>query len=240
MGKFKDLTGQTIGRWQVLNIAFRKNGHIYYHCRCTCEKQTEKDVSACHLQTKRSLSCGCLRNEKTSNRQKIDITGQRFGKLIVLKEAGKTKDGHTTWLCQCDCGKQKIICGKSLRQGLTKSCGCTKSFGEETITKILIKNNIPFESEKSFDDCRYPDTNFQAKFDFWVNNEYLIEYDGKQHFGIGGWNDDENFKICKKHDEFKNNWVKNKGINLIRIPYTIKLKDITIDMLKPETSQFLI
>ena len=43
MGKFIDLTGQTFGRWKVLNIAFRKNGKIYYHCQCQCENKTEKD-----------------------------------------------------------------------------------------------------------------------------------------------------------------------------------------------------
>jgi hypothetical protein len=44
----------------------------------------------------------------------------------------------------------------------------------------LLKNaNINFTIEKSFEKCRYPETNFEAKFDFWVNDEYLIEYDGK-------------------------------------------------------------
>lgn len=48
-----------------------------------------------------------------------DITGQRFGKVVVIKYIGQSK-----WLCKCDCGNQKIIDGRRLRKGDTKSCGC--------------------------------------------------------------------------------------------------------------------
>ena len=55
-----------------------------------------------------------------------NLTGQRFGKLIVLERAENDKFGKTRWLCQCDCGNQKIINGTSLLRGLTVSCGCNK------------------------------------------------------------------------------------------------------------------
>lgn len=48
----------------------------------------------------------------------IDITNQRFGSLVALEYVG-----NQSWLCQCDCGKQKVIRAHSLRSGLTKSCG---------------------------------------------------------------------------------------------------------------------
>ena len=54
----------------------------------------------------------------------IDITGQTFGKLTVLKEAGRNSENRATWVCKCECGKEAIVIGKSLRQGHTKSCGC--------------------------------------------------------------------------------------------------------------------
>ena len=54
----------------------------------------------------------------------IDMIGKRFGKLLVLSEAGRDKHRNILWLCRCDCGKEKIISGSSLRSGLTKSCGC--------------------------------------------------------------------------------------------------------------------
>lgn len=54
----------------------------------------------------------------------IDLTGQRFGKLVVIKRA----DNHgrrTAWLCLCDCGTEKVVIAESLRSGNTKSCGCS-------------------------------------------------------------------------------------------------------------------
>ena len=53
-----------------------------------------------------------------------DLTGQRFGRLLVIEYSSKNKWGNATWLCRCDCGNEKIICSNSLKRGLTKSCGC--------------------------------------------------------------------------------------------------------------------
>lgn len=57
-------------------------------------------------------------------RRVIDLTGQKFGYLTVLKYAGINKYNHATWQCICECGNQKIIEGQSLREGNTRSCGC--------------------------------------------------------------------------------------------------------------------
>ena len=57
----------------------------------------------------------------------IDLTGQVFGRLTVLKREGSDKHGKAMWLCQCSCGNQKVINGASLRRGLTVSCGCKKA-----------------------------------------------------------------------------------------------------------------
>lgn len=53
----------------------------------------------------------------------IDLTGQRFGRLTVIKQYGVAKSGHALWDCKCDCGNTKIISSNQLR-GLTRSCGC--------------------------------------------------------------------------------------------------------------------
>jgi len=65
----------------------------------------------------------------------IDLTGQRFGRLVVIKRVENTKTGQTRWLCLCDCGKEKVIYGNSLRQELTKSCGCLS-------IEITVKRNF--------------------------------------------------------------------------------------------------
>lgn len=54
----------------------------------------------------------------------IDLTGQRFGRLVVLGRAGSDNAGHPKWLCRCDCGNTVIARGAYLRGGNTQSCGC--------------------------------------------------------------------------------------------------------------------
>jgi hypothetical protein len=43
-----------------------------------------------------------------------------------------------------------------------------------------------FETQKTFDSCRSTKTNAKLKFDFYVNNDFLLEYDGRQHFEVAG------------------------------------------------------
>lgn len=56
--------------------------------------------------------------------QKLDLTGQKFGKLLAVRDVGKTKFGVYNWLCECECGNTKIVRVMSLTSGNTKSCGC--------------------------------------------------------------------------------------------------------------------
>ena len=70
-------------------------------------------------------------------RNKIGI---RYGRLIVIKFAGRTWAGQILWLCKCDCGKKIIVRRGSLQSGNTKSCGClqkesAKEKGEKRIGK---------------------------------------------------------------------------------------------------------
>lgn len=54
----------------------------------------------------------------------IDLTGQRFGRLTVIQRSGSGSGGSAMWRCLCDCGTEVVVIGQSLRQGLTRSCGC--------------------------------------------------------------------------------------------------------------------
>ena len=54
----------------------------------------------------------------------IDLKGLRFVHLVVTERAGADKHGHVMWLCQCDCGNQKVVKGHKLLSGDYKSCGC--------------------------------------------------------------------------------------------------------------------
>lgn len=55
----------------------------------------------------------------------IDLTGQRFGRLVVLsRHRDNDKQGATRWSCRCDCGASTIVRRSDLRDGNTRSCGC--------------------------------------------------------------------------------------------------------------------
>ena len=54
----------------------------------------------------------------------VDLTGQRFGRLTVVKYAGVNSSSRAMWECVCDCGGKKITSGKNLKSGWALSCGC--------------------------------------------------------------------------------------------------------------------
>lgn len=53
-----------------------------------------------------------------------DLTGKRFGQLVVIERAGSSLAGSATWTCICDCGRLTRSSGTDLRRGRTCSCGC--------------------------------------------------------------------------------------------------------------------
>jgi len=57
---------------------------------------------------------------------RIDITGQKFGKLLAIEYAYTNKSKKAVWKCICECGKEHYATAKDLRSGNTKSCGCSK------------------------------------------------------------------------------------------------------------------
>jgi hypothetical protein len=54
----------------------------------------------------------------------VDISGQRFGRLVAISRSHKANDRRWIWACQCDCGKEHKANIRELRKGSTKSCGC--------------------------------------------------------------------------------------------------------------------
>lgn len=244
MGKIKDLTGLKLPNGtEVLEFVEVKNHSARWKCRCFCGNEfvtRGADISNGH-----TSSCGCTHTKaiieagKKNEHKIINLVGQRFGTLEVLEDTGKRDSCRSViWLCKCDCGTLKEISSHGLKQG-TQSCGCIKSKGELEISKILSTNNVPFTTQKMFDDCRFEDTNALAKFDFYVNNNYLIEFDGEQHFGnmTNNWGNSNLYDQVKKRDEFKTNYCLINKIPLIRIPYSKRGK-ITLEDLQLDTTTF--
>lgn len=71
-------------------------------------------------------------NKKPAHNFK-DITGQRFGRLVVVERAEQNQGRKAMWECVCDCGKQTVVRGTNLNSGHTTSCGC---LSDERIAKL--------------------------------------------------------------------------------------------------------
>lgn len=92
--------------------------------RCICDCGNEAVVRSYALKNGNTRSCGCLRKK---SRRAIDLTGERFGKLEVIRRA-KRPDGElsylgTYWQVKCDCGSSFVIRGDYLKHHGIRSCG---------------------------------------------------------------------------------------------------------------------
>lgn len=166
-------------------------------------------------------SCGCLHDAAARNNTFKDLTGQKFGKLTVQYCLPySTSENRAIWHCVCECGGEKDVVGKSLRQCHTISCGCSNSKGEVKLKQILTLLKIKFEEQKTFEDF-ITEHNRYYRFDFYLP-EYntCIEYDGKQHYKVTGWQTEEKLADTKYKDSIKNSYCIENNITLIRIPYT--------------------
>ena len=243
--KIEDLTGKIFGRLTVIGLDQQKSTpkRKYWICKCECGNIKSIRKDSLITINNPTISCGCYNDErKRETHHYKDISGQRYGLLVAIQPCYRlSTQGKMYWRCKCDCGSIIEVINQDLFNGHTTSCGCNRSKGELKISQILTQNNIPFEREKQFLNCIYSKKNTKPRFDFYVNNQYLIEYDGRQHFKAdnSGWNTLEQLKITQARDNFKNNWCKENNIPLIRIPYT-HYNDLCINDLLLETSQYII
>ena len=121
MANIKDLTGQRFGQLvAICKTDKRIAKNVVWECKCDCGKTAY--VAANALQNGNTQSCGCLRVEKIA----VDLTGQRFGKLVAICKTDERKSGSVVWECKCDCGKTAYVAVQYLRSGKTRSCGCAK------------------------------------------------------------------------------------------------------------------
>lgn len=99
----------------------------------------------------------------------IDITGKRFGRLLVIEKSGYDDWNEIKWKCKCDCGRIKDIIGRCLRDGTIRSCGCYKAeklsktkivditgrkFGRLTVISLTDKRRIHEDKSDAIWRCR--------------------------------------------------------------------------------------
>lgn len=225
----KDITGQRFGKLTVLKRVPRpehvSGADAYWLCKCDCGK--EKIIIGKSLRNGSTVTCGCHCDKITN------LVGQKFGKLTVLKLDSFSKKGDGSyWICECECGNIVSVQGSNLTSGHVKSCGCLVSMGEVEISNLLKKNNIDFKTQYSFKDLNSA-MGYPLRFDFAVFNkegeiEYLIEFQGEQHYTYSYFSHfDANILI---NDLLKKDYCKRKNIKLACIPYWQRGK-ITLDLI---------
>lgn len=143
-------------------------------------------------------------------------------------------DGLTMVKYACnDCGYIGSRSAKTLNRGCGSPECLGTSNGELWIASILKECGVDYETQVSYNDCRYINP---LRFDFRVVTEKgvtLIEYQGIQHYEpvefFGGAEEYQNV-VCR--DEIKRDYCKKQGIHLLEIPYTYDTKAKVLDFLK--------
>lgn len=115
-----DFVGQVLGRLTVIERV--TDGAMRWRCMCSCGG--EKLATTNYLKNSTMPSCGCAEREAFAARRFVDLTGQRFGKLVVAAHVGFDDKRKSMWRCDCDCGGERVTRGNSLKSGRAISCGC--------------------------------------------------------------------------------------------------------------------
>ena len=119
----KNLAGQRFGRLVAVEAIGSEPGKgVIWHCKCDCGGS--KDVPSSRLLGKKTQSCGCIKREL---REKQNITGKRFGRLVAVEFCYCNEKHEDCWLFQCDCGNQKIMPAANVKWCRVRSCGCLQT-----------------------------------------------------------------------------------------------------------------
>lgn len=118
-----DIAGKTFGRLTVVSFGRATSKGGFWLCRCACGG--EKTARADTLASGNTSSCGCAWREAIAASNSVDLTGQRFGKLMAIERAG-SKRHSVMWRCSCDCGGEKVAPAGKLGFGSIISCGCVR------------------------------------------------------------------------------------------------------------------
>jgi hypothetical protein len=124
--------------WEKSELEYSKGNQfgVFYKCKCDCGNPEIKTYRLNSIKYGHIKSCGCSKFNNPLIME--DLTGQKFGRLTVIgrdmkrdEEEWKTgqRRGNVHWLCQCDCGNEKLssVVGWQLKSGHTQSCGCLNS-----------------------------------------------------------------------------------------------------------------
>lgn len=200
-----------------------KNNKLKFKCSCGNEFNT----TYYRFKFKNKRQCNtCSQKEKwTIERAKQWVLDN--SDCILL--ADEIKNSHTNMLFQCHCGNKFETSLSNFRTRRKRQCNdCShRSNLEAECKKYFEENNIIYTKEKTFDDCRNPDTNHHFRYDFYLPDyNLLIECHGIQHrkpyIAYKGMPMEEaiaNFEYQKYRDKYKKDYAKNNKYDLLYIWY---------------------
>lgn len=132
--KREDITGQKFGHLTALKYDTNaKKGRSKWICCCDCGNTVS--IQTAGLKNGHSTSCGCMPTFE-------DVSGKRFGKLVVIERIPGTHP--TYWKCLCDCGNTTQVRLEQLKKGKAKSCGC---YAKEVARKLLTTHGLSHTKE---------------------------------------------------------------------------------------------
>lgn len=155
---------------------------------------------------------------------RIDLTGQRFGRLTVIKQVedhiSKSGQHKSRWLCKCDCGNETTVTSQNLKKGHTKSCGCKNIDNAREMGKKYGYENGILYGHISFDRLRTHGMTNTTLFKKWnhmrgrCRNKECKNYGGR---GIKVCDEWENDFMSFYNWAIANGWKENAGLTIDRI-----------------------
>lgn len=123
----------------------------------------------------------------------VDLTGQRFGRLTVIKRV-ENNGKKVMWLCRCDCGNETTVFSGYLRNGDTKSCGCLSN---DKLRERRFKHG---ESRKT------------RLYNIWLHIKHRTSGKANEK-RTKKWYTDKNIKMCEEWSDFRNfrDWANANG-----------------------------
>ena len=123
----------------------------------------------------------------------VDLTGQRFGRLTVIKRV-ENNGKKVMWLCRCDCGNETTVFSGYLRNGDTKSCGC---LSKDKLRERRFKHG---ESRKT------------RLYNIWIHIKHRTSGKANEK-RTKKWYTDKNIKMCEEWSDFRNfrDWANANG-----------------------------
>ena len=122
-----------LDRWDYEKTGFSPNEisyssakMVYFKCPCGLHDSELRRIYPVTSGAQRNFICKQCNKDK--NHQLDDLTGQKFGQLVVLRydKEKSSNSKNTYWICKCSCGKEKSINATHLKRGLQVTCGNRK------------------------------------------------------------------------------------------------------------------